>query len=142
MIQVPPPALPIAVAWKSGCPLSISYCPPSIVNSRLTPCHYLFADDMSFVYCLLSTVSWLLFVTHYPLLYETLTSIIEVSYSARLLEPIDHCACQIYWQITCRCFQINKMADFLLFFVVFYLSISYCTLKAWRLRYFMFSCLY
>ena len=75
---------------KTSCPLLISYCLPTIVNSKLTPCHYLFANDLSFVYCLFSIVNCLLFITYYTSV-ETLTSIIQVSSSARLQEPIRHC---------------------------------------------------
>ena len=82
------PYLTYCSCRKSGCPLSVSYCPPSTLNSRLTPCHYLFADDLSFVYCLLSTVNWLLFVTHYPLLYETLTYSIIISMLAGAYRPL------------------------------------------------------
>ena len=69
-----------------------------------------------------------MFIT-YDTLVETLTSMIQVSSSACLLERIRHFACQIYWQITYCCFQINKVTDFLLFFIFLdcLLVITYCT---------------
>ena len=67
---------------KSSCPSLISYC-QFLLSIPDWPFEYWFSDN----YCLLSIVNWLLFITYYTSV-ETLTSIIQVSPSAPLQEPI------------------------------------------------------